>query len=257
MTCSASGTSGPLARDGGVHITIGQVGAVAALHHASRPRVPPYTWPHETLDFYDEDSVHVILVMNFGGVDLENFAIRSLAQLRSITVQILTSISLAEEHLFFEHRDLHLGNVLVRETHRSDVRLENYRTIPTEGVLCSIIDYSLSRFTDRAARAPQPGISTYRDLELDDWLFGGDAGESNQYQMYRNMRAITGEDWEGFYPATNTLWIGYIVGEMLASKHVKALAKRDSEALQQWIDFATILPSIANCKEALKHVPSL
>lgn len=90
--------------------------------------------------------------MEFGGVDLEGFEIGSIAQVRSILVQVLSAVALAEEELQFEHRDLHLGNILVRDTHRPDLRLENYRTVPTEGIVCSIIDCSLARFTGSGRR---------------------------------------------------------------------------------------------------------
>lgn len=98
--------------------------------------------------------------MEFGGLDLEHFQVQSISQVKSILSQVLSSMALAEEKLEFEHRDLHLGNILVKDTHRLDIRLGNYQTIPTEGILCGIIDCSLARFKGIII------ITLYRQLTL-------------------------------------------------------------------------------------------
>ncbi|PJF17559.1 hypothetical protein PSACC_02673 [Paramicrosporidium saccamoebae] len=147
--------------------------------------------------------------MEFGGIDLESYRLTSIGQVQSVLAQVLSSMSLAEERLLFEHRDLHLGNVLIRSTHRADIRLGNYQTIQTEGILCCIIDCSLARFRDRN------GSVEYRDLVEDDWLFTGDSTESGQYQVYRDMRDIVDDCWNQFHPKTNLLWISFMATELL------------------------------------------
>jgi len=167
---------------------------------------------NERPDFYTENSLHVILVMEYGGTDLESFkGINKIVQIRSVMLQLLAATSLAEEFIKFEHRDLHLGNVLVRETHRESLSLNNSLTIPTEGLTCSIIDCSLSRFDEESPSSN----SIYRDLKLDGWLFTGCAKVSRQYQIYRDMQSMTGDKWDTFNPRTNVIWIAYIVEELL------------------------------------------
>lgn len=161
-------------------------------------------------DFYNSDSLHIIIAMEFGGTSLDDYPLKSLSQVHAILCQLCSSIALAEEHIQFEHRDLHLGNVLIHETHRSDVRLDNYQCIPTAGLLCSIIDCSLARFHD-----PTDKTIHYRDLRHEDWLFSGDATESKQYQMYRDMRDLVDGRWDQFHSSTNMLWISYVAEELL------------------------------------------
>lgn len=190
-------------------------------------------------DFYNSDSLHIIITMEFGGISLEDYPLSSLAQVHAILCQLCSSIALAEENIRFEHRDLHLGNVLIHETHRSDVRLDNYQCIPTAGLLCSIIDCSLARFQD-----PTEQVAHYRDLHHEDWLFAGDADESRQYQMYRDMRDLVGGAWDKFHPSTNMLWISYVAEELLAkfSKLAKsAKEKANYEALSSLISTLQML----------------
>lgn len=200
-------------------------------------------------DHYDPESLHVILVMEFGGVDLEHFVLKSLSQIQSIFLQILSAISLAEEKLMFEHRDLHLGNILVKDTHRDDIRLGNYLTIPTGGLLCSIIDCSLARYQTESHG------TRFRDLVREDWLFSGDASESEQYQVYRNMKDLVNGDWEGFHPKSNLLWIAY-VGRSLLSKHAR-FAKKEKERFELLENFVHQLLSFENCKDAFDSLLKL
>lgn len=212
-------------------------------------------WPREFKshndrpDFYNEESLHVILVMEFGGVDLEHTMLRSAMQIQSILLQVLASVSLAEKRIRFEHRDLHLGNVLVKETHRDDIRLGSYLTVPTGGILCSIIDCSLARF-QREGRAAR-----FRNLAHDEWLFSGDAAESEQYQVYRDMRELVGDNWEGFHPQTNLLWLAHM-GRELLERHAR-LAKREKDRLDLIQDFVKKLPTYKDCQEAFEALLKL
>jgi serine/threonine-protein kinase haspin len=199
-------------------------------------------------DHYKDDNLHVILVMEFGGLDLEHFPLNSVAQVKSVLSQILSAMALAEEKLEFEHRDLHLGNVLVKETHRGDIQLGNYQTIPTEGIICSIIDCSLARFKSSS------GEVLYRDLERDEWLFTGDEHESRQYQIYRDMRAISSGDWQAFKP-TNLCWIGYIITELLDNS--QKWTKKDRPAYEAMQSFAEKLVTLTSSKEALHALLNL
>ena len=53
--------------------------------------------------------------MKDGGVDLEKFKLKNMRQVQSIVNQLVCSLSLAEDKIQFEHRDLHLGNILIKQ----------------------------------------------------------------------------------------------------------------------------------------------
>ncbi len=205
--------------------------------------------------FYDQDALHVILVMEYGGLDLEHFALDSMARVRSVLLQVLSAVALAEDKLQFEHRDLHLGNVLVKESHRDSIQLGNYQAIPTAGIVTSIIDCSLSRF--RAADGGGGEVEEdilFRNLNNDAWLFTGDAGESRQYQVYRDMRDLLQSGWQQHQPRSNLLWITYIAEELL--QRGAKLGRKEPTLHQALLEFSQKLNSGAfSCaKEAFTHL---
>uniref|UniRef100_A0A8R1INT9 Protein kinase domain-containing protein n=1 Tax=Caenorhabditis japonica TaxID=281687 RepID=A0A8R1INT9_CAEJA len=107
-------------------------------------------------------------------------------ELRSILLQLTLSMKAAEETLEFEHRDLHLGNVLID---RSGVEKLSYRvnghdvTMNAHGVKLSIIDFTLGRIK----KGP---TFVYMDLEKDPGIFTGEGDP--QFEVYRKMRALCG-----------------------------------------------------------------
>lgn len=157
---------------------------------------------------YEEDDLHVVLVQEYGGTDLESFPITSVLTIRSILLQLLCSLMLGEREREFEHRDLHPGNVLVEECKRPSLHLPDHTSIALDGVICRIIDCSMSRFS-------LGGRPFYRDLEGDDWLFKGSSLISKQYDVYREMRGMVGADWSAHHGGTNLLWMEYLKTFML------------------------------------------
>jgi hypothetical protein len=95
--------------------------------------------------------------------------------------------------------------------------------------------------------------TVYRDLCLDGWLFTGDALISRQYQMYRDMQKITGDRWEEYHPQTNTLWISYILEELL-QMHGRVLKKENSVKFDQLKEKAELIRSSSDCRSALRRI---
>ncbi|MFH4984515.1 hypothetical protein AB6A40_011224 [Gnathostoma spinigerum] len=58
---------------------------------------------------------YILLCYEIGGIELEKFELDSIEQAYSITYQVAFSLLIAEEELFFEHRDLHDGNILIQK----------------------------------------------------------------------------------------------------------------------------------------------
>ena len=76
--------------------------------------------------------------------------LKNAAQAVSLMQQVACALAVAEEVLSFEHRDLHMGNILVQSTRHTTVTvtLNNTRIfIDTQGIHVSIIDFTLSRLT--------------------------------------------------------------------------------------------------------------
>ena len=76
--------------------------------------------------------------------------LKSAAQAVSVLQQVACALAVAEEVLSFEHRDLHVGNVLVQPTHQGTNTLTLNGTpifVDTQGIHVNIIDFTLSRLT--------------------------------------------------------------------------------------------------------------
>lgn len=73
------------------------------------------------------------------------------AEAEAILKQIIVSLAIAEECFLFEHRDLHLGNILVHNTEEESLPYV-FRGKPflleSNGVVVSIIDFTFSRIVD-------------------------------------------------------------------------------------------------------------
>lgn len=72
------------------------------------------------------------------------------AQGVSVLRQVACALAVGEVVMQFEHRDLHVGNVLVQPTDSASITvvLNNTPiTIDSEGVHVSIIDFTLSRLS--------------------------------------------------------------------------------------------------------------
>lgn len=155
--------------------------------------------------------------MEDGGVDLEHYTFKNMKEIESVLIQIIHALAFAEDKIQFEHRDLHLGNILVKSTSVEKFYHHN-DSFEFNGIKCSIIDYSLSRMSDGAGVA-------FRDLDTIEWLFEGDPKIDSQYQVYKDMRQSKGQiSWQNFHPRTNILWLHFIF-ERLVQKQKKYIQK--------------------------------
>lgn len=87
---------------------------------------------------------------------------------------------------YAQHRDLHLGNICVREgEHNLDEQLRTSRKIGYSRLRVTIIDYTLSRadMDTESNNSHDPSDIAYLDLDKDPALFEGQ-GEY-QYDVYR------------------------------------------------------------------------
>ncbi|MCJ1438421.1 hypothetical protein MMC27_007809 [Xylographa pallens] len=131
--------------------------------------------------------------------------------------QIVRALAKAEVYAEFEHRDLHLGNICVRNI-RAICDKENLTLVPSAeatpisldntGVQVTIIDYSLAR-----AITDEDRILSYDFMKNDSLLKG--EGEL-QYDIYRYMaKAMGKKSCKEFVPKTNVLWLSYLILKLL------------------------------------------
>ncbi|CAG0914650.1 unnamed protein product [Notodromas monacha] len=155
---------------------------------------------------------YVAVELEHGGTDLESYTLKHASQGVAVLLQVAVALAVGESAVRFEHRDLHWGNVLLKFTEKAEAEfvLDGKRvSVPTEGVQVTIIDYSLSRM-----QVPD-GVVLFNKLDEDPLLFEHYDPCEPQFQVYRDMRDITGDRWEEFHPRTNVLWLMYLVEKLL------------------------------------------
>ena len=102
-----------------------------------------------------KEQLFVAIEFANGGRDLEHTKLKNATQGLSIFLQIAHALAVSERALESEHRDLHWGNILVKECEAKPeaddivlfrVSLEETYSVQSAGVLATVIDCSLSRY---------------------------------------------------------------------------------------------------------------
>uniref|UniRef100_A0A1I7XZV5 non-specific serine/threonine protein kinase n=1 Tax=Steinernema glaseri TaxID=37863 RepID=A0A1I7XZV5_9BILA len=178
------------------------------------------------------DQLYLVMALGFAGRDLESFKVKRLEEAASIVTQVAYSLIIAEEELQFEHRDLHLGNVMVAHTDQEVVSFTlggaEY-SVQTHGVRAIVIDFTMSRIR-------RDGDPMFYDLESDPALFTGTGDE--QFNIYRKMRDQNKGDWRKFSPHTNLLWLHYIMEKLLKMK--PRILSKFKDAIKKMLEFRTV-----------------
>uniref|UniRef100_A0A914PWT3 non-specific serine/threonine protein kinase n=1 Tax=Panagrolaimus davidi TaxID=227884 RepID=A0A914PWT3_9BILA len=178
----------------------------------------------------EEDVPKLLLLLSKGGSELENFMVKTKDELITIVIQVAATMAMGEEMLELEHRDAHV--FLVEETKEEElgffIRGKKF-IVKSNNILIKLIDFGKSRL--------QNGNEV---LFCDDWEL--ESNESNptegrgelHYQIYPRMNEIIGGNWKGYYPATNILWIRYLI-EILSGFDSSGLASEDpgTQAFQE------------------------
>eukprot|EP00127_Corallochytrium_limacisporum_P006217 Clim_evm34s221 gene=Clim_evmTU34s221 len=166
----------------------------------------------ERPDHLKESQFYALFILENGGTDLEHFELEHEGAAWAALLQTSVALAIAEKAYAFEHRDLHWGNVLVRATdeERLDYEFGSLAlSIPSFGICVTIIDFTLSRIQNN------DGELFYIDMGADETFFEGPE-EEEQFEIYRRMRDIVGDDWTVHRPRTNIMWIQYLVNRILA-----------------------------------------
>ncbi|KXL45844.1 MAG: hypothetical protein FE78DRAFT_99160 [Acidomyces sp. 'richmondensis'] len=222
---------------------------------------------------YSPDQLWAVIEMQDAGTDLEHLidqdvaskatvapgslhALSSIWTVWDIFWQVVLALAKGEEGAEFEHRDLHLGNICVREAtnHKTlsslirkageDDSIDVTRKLGFTRWEITLIDYTISRCRlvqfSPSSDTSRDGIA-FADLALHASLFDGDATEEYQYEIYRYMRdaffssgpsgsrndparykrdegpqSSQKREWQEYNPITNLVWLHFILHKLLA-----------------------------------------
>ncbi|KAH9948402.1 hypothetical protein B0H21DRAFT_876161 [Amylocystis lapponica] len=173
-------------------------------------------------DTFTVSQAYAIIVLPNGGPDLE----RTRSRACSLFWQITRTLAEAEELVGFEHRDLHWGQILVKNVPAPSRRTTG-KKLPMDhaahGVQATVIDLGLARMD------AEDGASGPRWTPFDEEIFEGEG--DYQFDVYRMMRAHNGDAWEEFRPLSNVMWLHYLALKLLHSKRLRA----PSAARKAWL----------------------
>ncbi|KRZ18314.1 Serine/threonine-protein kinase haspin, partial [Trichinella zimbabwensis] len=164
-------------------------------------------------DIFEDDQLFILFVFQQGGVDLENYKLMNINQAQSIIDQIILTLGILEKELEFEHRDLHIGNILISPWSHETIDYvidDKPVSLQSAGIIVHIIDFTLSRIK-------KGGNMIFLDLSTDEELFNG--VDDYQYDIYRAMKDLTQHRWNQFWPKTNVLWLDYLMDFFLSARY--------------------------------------
>lgn len=133
-----------------------------------------------------------IIIMEDCGIDLESYNIKK-EQVKIFFNQLINQLYILEKELEFEHRDLHWGNIMIKN-------------INDNNIIVKIIDFTLSRFKNKL------GI-LYMDLKNELDIFECNYSDE-QYTIYPQMKFLNKNNWKDFTPITNLLWLKYLINKI-------------------------------------------
>ncbi|KAG5927294.1 hypothetical protein E4U53_002893 [Claviceps sorghi] len=136
---------------------------------------------------YLDDTKFLAVELGDAGVALEDWDLKSESQLWDIFFLEAIALARAEEVAMFEHRDLHEGNICIRQVRPPCKRKKNASggRVGYSGLDITILDYGLSRAEDLSVDFAKP---IAYDLERDLSLFT--STHAPQCKVYRQMRSF-------------------------------------------------------------------
>ncbi|TFK43745.1 hypothetical protein BDQ12DRAFT_643394 [Crucibulum laeve] len=220
-------------------------------------------------DTFNVSQVYAIIVLPNGGPDLEayNFSNPTKTGWRqacSLFWQVAKALAHAEQLVSFEHRDLHWGQILVKnlpmfptpplkavntnqKTKPKALRLP--MDDPVNGVQATLIDLGLSRMD---AGDGQGGERVHW-TPFDEEVFMGEG--DYQFDVYRMMRNYTMGAWEDFHPLTNVMWLHYLALKLIQSKGLKTpTAPRKTKGAEATVPAPASAFTERDCYECLLDI---
>ncbi|KAK4989337.1 hypothetical protein LTR50_003330 [Elasticomyces elasticus] len=190
---------------------------------------------------YNDEQLWAVIEMQDAGTDLENVRLENIWACWDVWWGVVLALGKGEEGARFEHRDLHLGNICVRQSSDrgpfGEVQegvVDARKKFGYTGIETTIIDYTISRAEmDLPAHSNEDDVA-YFDLDKDSTLFEGNSQDEYQYDIYRYMRSAmyldeplanfearrveakqSGRTWRGYHPQTNLVWLHFLLHKLV------------------------------------------
>ncbi|KAF9076999.1 hypothetical protein BDP27DRAFT_1209735 [Rhodocollybia butyracea] len=187
-------------------------------------------------DAFSVSQAYAIIVLPNGGPDLEAYTFSNASkrwrQACSVFWQVAKALARAEQLVSFEHRDLHLGQILIKDLPSTVVPMQQQKLNtparshltkasmddPNHGVQVTLIDLGLARMD--AGDGDGGEIVHWTPFDAEVFMGEGDY----QFDVYRMMKELNKDDWQLFNPSTNVMWLHYVLVKLLRSKGLRAPA---------------------------------
>lgn len=223
-----------------------------SFHRKAKRKDPDRLQFYPSPSRYLDDTRFLVVELGDAGTALEDFALDDATQLWDIFFHTAIALARAEDLARFEHRDLHEGNLCIRQMSPPSTKSDSSPCqFGYSGLDITILDYGLSRAED--------GEAVAYDLEKDLGIFT--STHAPQCKVYRQMRsfllqgdrvclppkthtkpydvAYDGQriDWTRYHPYTNVLWLAYIYQYMVAGfgGEKKSLMQFKKETKEMWL----------------------
>ncbi|EMD40955.1 hypothetical protein CERSUDRAFT_91707 [Gelatoporia subvermispora B] len=206
-------------------------------------------------DTFTASQCYAIIVLPNGGPDLEAYTFEAASRTGwrkacSLFWQVVRTLAKAEDLVSFEHRDLHWGQILIKNVPAPSqkIRGTSAKKLPMDdvmhGVEATIIDLGLAR------------MNSGEDDEIhwtpfDEAIFEGEG--DYQFDVYRMMRVHNGGSWGEYRPLTNVMWLHYLAMKLLNSKRLRSptASKKNTATI------SSAFYSEAECYQCLVEVEGL
>ena len=149
-------------------------------------------------------------------------------QLTTVLVQVIVGLAIAEHVYLYEHRDLHVSNILIKRTSNQTIPFvvdgRHYQVV-SHGVKATIIDATFSRLTHN-------NKVYFRDLTSTLRSYGAKRTPprmSLQNRSYRQMVRLTKNNWQEFTPKTNLIWLTYLCETLMKNEVMKTNVSLSAE----------------------------
>ncbi|KAF3204229.1 hypothetical protein TWF679_009967 [Orbilia oligospora] len=204
---------------------------------------------------FGDTTYHAIIALEDGGCSLDEARWSTWDVPLEIFRQTIKAFAQAEREREFEHRDLHLGNILVRDLKKEregrigeDTGVGRDLEITHAGfedVVVTMIDYTLSR-----AKIPEEFGGGVAYMDMEEGMF--DVFGLYQFDMYRMVRdevlqvaanaagngknggrrseRINKPDWTLHCPRSNVIWLHFLIKRLIRSDD----GRRNDGKLRIW-----------------------
>ncbi|DAA79552.1 TPA_exp: Uncharacterized protein A8136_0325 [Trichophyton benhamiae CBS 112371] len=222
---------------------------------------------------YPDNQLWAILEMENAGFELEKFKFSSVFQVYDVFWGVALALARAEQYASFEHRDLHLGNVCVKQKQPPLVECQKGRAkmdtseielsarLGLSGLETTIIDYSLSRAELSPCETQNTsytrGSVAWSDLEKKEIFdaVGRDEEEKFLRDTYRMMRSEVFNDsdpdteqWKNYRPRTNLIWLSFILATLVNKCRTEKLLPIHRQPLGQRSANSNLVPRKSSAK---------